>query len=53
LIIAHRLSTVKQADRVMVLDQGALVEQGKHQDLIEQRGLYRRLVEHQFIKEPE
>lgn len=53
LIIAHRLSTVQQADRVMVLDHGALVEQGRHQDLIEQNGLYRRLVEHQFIKESE
>ncbi len=51
LIIAHRLSTVQQADRVMVLDDGVLVEQGKHQDLLDQDGLYRRLVEHQFIKE--
>jgi len=48
LIIAHRLSTVRDADRVCVLQEGHLVQQGTHQALIEQDGLYRRLVEHQF-----
>ena len=48
LIIAHRLSTVRDADRVCVLDSGHIVQEGTHQSLVEQDGLYRRLVEHQF-----
>lgn len=43
LIIAHRLSAVKTADRVYVFDGGRIVEQGAHQELIAQPGLYRRL----------
>ena len=42
-IIAHRLSTVKHADRIIVLDQGRLVESGTHEALLLQRGLYHRL----------
>lgn len=42
-IIAHRLSTVKHADRIIVLDQGCLVESGTHAELLQQRGLYYRL----------
>jgi ABC-type multidrug transport system fused ATPase/permease subunit len=42
-IIAHRLSTVKHADRIIVLDQGRLVESGTHEALLQQRGLYYRL----------
>jgi ATP-binding cassette subfamily B protein len=41
-IIAHRLSTVKHADRIIVLDQGHLVESGTHETLLAQRGLYYR-----------
>ncbi|MDG1478747.1 MAG: ABC transporter transmembrane domain-containing protein [Myxococcota bacterium] len=48
LIIAHRLSTVKEADRVCVLDQGCLAQQGTHDELVAQDGIYRRLVQHQF-----
>ena len=48
LVIAHRLSTVKGADRVIVLDGGQLVQSGTHAALVEQEGLYRRLVERQF-----
>ncbi|MEW5739286.1 MAG: ABC transporter transmembrane domain-containing protein [Myxococcota bacterium] len=48
LVIAHRLSTVKGADRVVVLDHGALVQVGTHASLVEEEGLYRRLVERQF-----
>jgi ATP-binding cassette subfamily B protein len=42
-IIAHRLSTVKHADRILVLEQGRLVESGSHETLIQRRGLYYRL----------
>jgi ABC-type multidrug transport system fused ATPase/permease subunit len=42
-IIAHRLSTVKHADRIIVLDQGRLVESGTHTELLQQRELYYRL----------
>mgnify|MGYP003947561349 CR=1 FL=1 len=43
LIIAHRLSTVRRADRVVVLDRGRIVEQGTHDQLLELGGLYARL----------
>ena len=48
LVIAHRLSTVKEADRVVVIDGGRAVQQGSHDALVHQEGLYRRLVERQF-----
>jgi ATP-binding cassette subfamily C protein CydD len=44
LIIAHRLSTVYRADRIVVLDRGQLVEEGSHADLMQRTGLYRQLV---------
>ena len=43
LVIAHRLDTVMHADRILVLDEGALVEQGSHTELLAQRELYARL----------
>ncbi len=43
IVIAHRLSTVREADRILVFDQGRIVEQGRHVELIEARGLYARL----------
>ena len=49
LIIAHRLSTVAGADRVCVLDGGQIVQSGAHRALMGQEGLYRRLVERQFV----
>jgi ATP-binding cassette subfamily B protein len=49
LVIAHRLSTVKNADRVVVLDGGKIVQQGKHAELVVEAGLYRRLVERQLL----
>jgi ABC transporter fused permease/ATP-binding protein len=49
LVIAHRLSTVKNADRVLVLDGGRVVQQGTHQELVGEAGLYRKLVERQFV----
>jgi ABC-type multidrug transport system fused ATPase/permease subunit len=49
LIIAHRLSTVMGADRVLVLEGGKVVQSGSHSALMGQDGLYRRLVERQFV----
>ncbi len=43
LIIAHRLSAVKQADKVYVFDNGGIIEQGRHDELIQRRGLYQKL----------
>ena len=46
--IAHRLSTVQKADLIVVLDHGRIVETGTHAELVEQRGVYRKLYELQF-----
>jgi ATP-binding cassette subfamily B protein len=51
LVIAHRLSTILAADKILVLDQGQLIEQGTHSDLQALGGLYARLYETQFNKE--
>jgi ATP-binding cassette subfamily B protein len=48
LVIAHRLATVQRADRIVVLDKGRLVEQGTHEQLVSQGGLYARLAALQF-----
>lgn len=48
LIIAHRLSTVQRADRLVVLDQGRIVEEGSHGALLRQGGIYSRLFQMQF-----
>ena len=48
LVIAHRLATVQQADRILVLDHGRLVEQGTHAELVSRGGIYARLAALQF-----
>ena len=49
IVIAHRLSTVRMADRIFVIDGGRIVEQGSHTDLLQNKGLYAQLYERQFI----
>jgi len=51
LVVAHRLSTVRDADRILVMHHGRLVEQGTHRELIARDGIYSRLVELQFGSE--
>jgi len=43
IVIAHRLKTVRNADNIVVLENGQIVEQGRHTDLLKQHGLYHRL----------
>jgi subfamily B ATP-binding cassette protein MsbA len=51
IVIAHRLSTVRRADRILVLEAGRLAEMGTHQELLDRGGIYRRLYELQFAEE--
>ncbi|PKN92158.1 MAG: ABC transporter ATP-binding protein [Chloroflexi bacterium HGW-Chloroflexi-6] len=52
-VIAHRLSTVRNADQVLVIDDGQIVERGVHADLLAQNGLYAELYNRQFYTPPE
>ena len=45
IVIAHRLSTVRDCDEILVMDKGRVVQRGKHDELMQQDGLYRRLME--------
>jgi subfamily B ATP-binding cassette protein MsbA len=51
-VIAHRLSTVRRADRIVVLDAGKIIEEGTHEDLIANAGLYKQLYDIQFRDRP-
>ena len=53
LVVAHRLSTVRSADRIIVMHHGRLAEQGRHDELLGKRGIYRRLHELQFAQAQE
>jgi ATP-binding cassette subfamily B (MDR/TAP) protein 1 len=49
IVIAHRLSTIQNADRIFVIKDGSVREQGKHEELIAERGLYFELVNQQSL----
>ena len=49
LVIAHRLSTVRHVDRIYVVDDGRIVEQGNHEELMQQAGLYSELFRRQVV----
>lgn len=51
IIIAHRLATVKKANRIIVMDKGTIVEQGTHNELLEKNGYYKNLYDMQFANE--
>jgi ATP-binding cassette subfamily B protein len=52
LVIAHRLSTVRHADRILVIDKGRVVQEGPHEQLLAEGGLYGHLYRTQFAEEP-
>jgi ABC-type multidrug transport system fused ATPase/permease subunit len=49
LVIAHRLSTIKHADEIIVLKKGIIIERGKHSDLLEHNGEYKKLYDLQMF----
>ena len=53
IIIAHRISTIKNADKILVMDNGQIIEQGNHQYLMQQKGTYFELYEKQLLEEEE
>ena len=46
--VAHRLSTIQNADRILVMKDGSIIEQGNHEELLEQKGFYYKLYNSQF-----
>jgi ATP-binding cassette subfamily B protein len=53
LIVSHRISTIRHADKILVLDKGKIIAQGKHDELIKQNGLYAEMYQHQLLEEEE
>ena len=51
IIIAHRLSTIQKADKIIVLEQGKIIESGTHSELLAMNGHYKKLVDMQFKEE--
>ena len=51
IIVSHRISTVRDADRIFVLNEGRIVEQGSHDELIRHNGLYAELHRKQLLEE--
>jgi ABC-type multidrug transport system fused ATPase/permease subunit len=50
-VIAHRLSTIRKADKIVVMEKGEITEAGTHQQLLDEKGVYKRLYELQFLEE--
>jgi ABC-type multidrug transport system fused ATPase/permease subunit len=51
IVIAHRLSTVRKADKIVVMERGQIKETGTHNELLKKAGIYKRLYELQFAEE--
>ena len=49
-IVAHRLSTIQNADQILVMNKGNVIEQGTHEELLEKKGFYYHLYNSQFAK---